>query len=267
MEVANPVRDELTGQSYVYYPQQGCRPGDQNVNVCGMSPEKIVPPIDETFETISSHGLAHWLCYQTETGTFPYDPAETSETTTTTTAAPRLSATGGTTSVGAEEEIVKYYRFIATELCVAQSLLENKGKDKVVDESWKRARARTSQGMTTTTSSSVDQKASSEHRSRRCFALRIYLEGSTHNSFMHVLTMCNILTLTMYGMSTDTKGKFEDVLDITSLCFLIFGFIEIILRIASTGWLQFWYVSDDFFQQSSNYSLLQLLYFRYYSPS
>jgi len=61
----------------------------------------------------------------------------------------------------------------------------------------------------------------------------------------------NIAQLGMYGAGSDV-GVLESVLDNISFGFLIWGFIEIGLRIACVGWRDFWHVNNDFFLQSSN---------------
>jgi hypothetical protein len=99
---------------------------------------------------------------------------------------------------------------------------------------------------------------------RETISLRVqsYLTGPVHRSIMLVLTLCNILILSLYGsgekirvLGSGTKRDafdFEFILDVSSVVFLCLGFIEIIVRILAFGWRDFWYVNDDFFQQAAN---------------
>jgi hypothetical protein len=68
---------------------------------------------------------------------------------------------------------------------------------------------------------------------------------------MLALTLINITQLGMYGTGSDI-GVLETVLDTISFLFLIWGFLEIGLRIGCSGWRDFWHVNNDFFQQSAN---------------
>jgi hypothetical protein len=74
---------------------------------------------------------------------------------------------------------------------------------------------------------------------------------TAHRSLMLVLTLINIAQLGMYGTGSDI-GVLESVLDTISFLFLIWGFLEIGLRIGCVGWRDFWHVNNDFFQQSAN---------------
>ena len=99
------------------------------------------------------------------------------------------------------------------------------------------------------------KKRVDEDCTKCCLSLKKYLNGNTHRSLMFVLTMVNIAQLGMYGTGSitgDEIGATEAVLDTISSIFLIWGFVEIGLRIAATGWRDFWHVGQDFFQQAAN---------------
>ena len=85
-------------------------------------------------------------------------------------------------------------------------------------------------------------------------AIATYLNSSQHKSIMLVLTMCNIMTLALYGTGSWNKGdgSFEFMLDVVSVTFMVVFFLEIGFRILCFGWKDFWYVNDDFFQQCTN---------------
>ena len=204
--------------------------------------------------------------YNVNNAKFPYDPEE------------RLLDANGE-----DMHFVKYYRYLATDICatttataiamgetpeispgeeaVAAFRLAKKtgqGTKSKSKTSAQKPKARFSFSAKKSNKMALDLaeeeiklEAKESLMNRVSLSLKTYLNGPGHRSIMLVLTLINIAQLGMYGTGSGI-GVLESVLDTISFLFLIWGFVEIGLRIGCVGWRDFWHVNNDFFQQAAN---------------
>ena len=279
MTIKMPGGKEGQYDIYEYSVPPGTMAGAMNVACGGRSVEKIYPEDDVTFATITGRELAHWLAYNEKSAHFPYDPEAiliteadedldfvlyyrylATDTCCTTQAAAMAMGEKQEARPGDEQHLDVRFRNLATQTGQGESKLNALSTSKKKRQSITAAKMNeiaqydSNESDVRSMEDGNGDDANKEHDgscNRCCLSLKNYLNGPAHRSLMFVLTMVNIAQLGMYGTGSET-GVLESILDTISSIFLVWGFVEIGLRIVCIGWRDFWHVKNDFFQQSAN---------------